>query len=519
MRRSLALICLLLASPAWASPQANDIEKEVAEARQIFFQMGDAVALEKVKKVLMRAPADVGARDLHARCLRNLGRFEEAVQTIESLREVPRETGRVLAECLARIPGREIEAYEVLDKMLEKDPKDFEALVSRARVRLLENSPKEALADAIEARAIQEQNLEVQLILGQSLAADGSHRAAGRVLSELLGGQAKFPPFDPHHLREAVFSLAQVHRMLGQYPAAASFFQQIHGYTPDDHNILGLWADMLFLAGEQEEAVRRYREAAAIEPRDPSIQLRLAGALHHGGKGTEAIVAAEEALKLLKDPTVPTFKLAEYLLDEGLVARATIYAEAAVELLPGDPEVQFIHARVLEKRGEAAAAEAAYRRAIELDPSLFEAMDALGGLLRASRDPDYQREGQRLAELCQQVAPHLPLIQQLRREMFLVPENARLYTSMATLLNIIGQYNAAVPWIAESLRSDGNNPQSHLVAGFVAANTGALHRAMTHFQEVQGLLGPENQSAELEEYIQTIKSGGKLPFPLGAGGE
>jgi superkiller protein 3 len=370
--------------------------------------------------------------------------------------------------------------------------------------------------EAFTARELAPKNLEAQVVFAHCLQLNTNLGEATRILQDLLKDQAQFAPFDPHHLREAVYILATVQRLLARYLAAANFYGQMIKYTPDEPLLYGHLADVLFLAGKQEDAEAAYRKAIELGPRLPTFYVRLGNALQSAGKHPEAIENYQKALELLDDPAVPSWRLAQIYLQQGQLTKATIHVEAAIATMGDDPEVQLIAARVLAKRGEVERAKAAFRRSIELDPTIFEAQHGLAELLRQSSDKSEQREGARLAELYSRVAPHMPRIERLRQELFLTPENGLLITRMAMLLNAIGQFQAAVPWVTEAVSANPRQPQARLTAAYIAANLGGMQRALTYFEEVQKLLGEGSESPEVQAYIDTIKNGGKLPTPLGA---
>jgi tetratricopeptide (TPR) repeat protein len=297
---------------------------------------------------------------------------------------------------------------------------------------------------------------------------------------------------------------------LGEYDRAADCFKQITGYIPHDPTIRFQYALALGMLENFAESIEQFHQAINLEPDSEFLHFRL-GDLYRSQKMVdEAIDEYEFVLRITNDPAIASLRLAEMYLEKGIMDKADAHLSVALQLKSDSPDVQEVAGRYHDKRKEAAAAIDAYRKAFAGNMTLYR----LGFLLSRSEAESDRAEGENILKRHRILEPWLPHIYRTKQEIDVSPGDPRLMTRMAAFLNSAQEYAHGVVWIQRSLHRDPSQPSTHVQAGYLAANTNELARALQHFQEAQRLLG-EEQNDTIQSYIDMLQGGEPLPLPLG----
>ena len=129
--------------------------------------------------------------------------------------------------------------------------------------------------------------------------------------------------------------------MTNNSPVIAALRATLEG-TPDNIVLRTHLADLLFEAGEYEEAGLHYREALVGAPQDHSLKLRLASAYERLGKAEVALVVLEELLRSGNPEPQDLIQAARLYLDCSAPAEAALAYRRAIAADPGlaDPELE-----------------------------------------------------------------------------------------------------------------------------------------------------------------------------------
>jgi tetratricopeptide (TPR) repeat protein len=127
-----------------------------------------------------------------------------------------------------------------------------------------------------------------------------------------------------------------------------------------------LYADVLWRAGQREEALAEHAEAARLEPR---LRLRYARALDMLGRRAEAQREYEAIVAANPDAGLARGELGRVLYQAGDYAKAVPYLQQAVKDRPGDLVLQQEYGYALERAGQREQAAAVYREILRRAPS------------------------------------------------------------------------------------------------------------------------------------------------------
>ena len=182
---------------------------------KLYHDMGNlAESIEVYTQALDRSPPPAEARESRigrVRALLDANRAQDATDDLNVLRQQTPKDPQVLALSArqARDLGRADEAEHLADLALADDPNDFDALLVRARLRVLSHRPELAIADlkrAIKARpndlATMQTLAQVQRGLGRADEAAATQKLADRArdriaLMDQLSKMIDQSPNDP----------------------------------------------------------------------------------------------------------------------------------------------------------------------------------------------------------------------------------------------------------------------------------------------------------------------------------
>ncbi|MEA3402663.1 MAG: tetratricopeptide repeat protein [Armatimonadota bacterium] len=138
-----------------------------------------------------------------------------------------------------------------------------------------------------------------------------------------------------------------------------------------------------------EEAVEHARRATELRGDDPAMHLWLGATLAGAGETEEAIGAYRQAARLDPQAVEPHLRMARLHLREEELAPAEEAIERALEIDSESASAHVLHGRLLAERDEPEAAAEAYRRALKLGGDQQEICYPLGRALEDAGD----REG------------------------------------------------------------------------------------------------------------------------------
>jgi tetratricopeptide (TPR) repeat protein len=171
----------------------------------------------------------------------------------------------------------------------------------------------------------------------------------------------------------------------GNAAAALPLLAQAVSDAPSDHIAQYAYAQALWQAGDRDQALAHYREAAQLSPRTLVYRADLARALVARGRNAEAIEEFEAAVAIEPGPG-PLQSLASLYAAAGNQARALDALRRAASVAPGSALIQQDLAHALEKSGNTAQAIEAYEKVLRINPKATSSRGLLADLLfRANR--------------------------------------------------------------------------------------------------------------------------------------
>ena len=304
--------------------------------------------------------------------------------------------------------GQLEQALVSLQRLLEIEPRNAEALIASANARCTLGRAREAVPLYREALEIDPHRLEALNNLGNALQELGEHEQAAACYAQAL----EIKPDDP----EIHCNLGNALRRLGRLDEAVTSAQRAIALEPRlslAHNNLGL---ALAALGRREEAVASLRRAVQLNPHFPEALRNLASLLSDMGEYEEAVSLQSTALGLDPQSADGHCQLGLALCELGRLAEATASLRRALELRPDYPRAQLGLATALRLQWRAAEAEASARAVLAAHPDDVGALCLLGDLHVDRGDfPQAQELFQRAHALDANYAPVLGSIAAHRR--------------------------------------------------------------------------------------------------------
>jgi Flp pilus assembly protein TadD len=225
-------------------------------------------------------------------------------------------------------------------------------------------------------------------------------------------------------------------------PSALGRLAQAVANAPNDPDAHHDYAQALWQAGQQAEALTEYGEAARLAPPVRfNYRSEYAKALAAAGRTADAIREYEAILADHPDTAGPLRDLANLNLQAGNTQRAAELLRRAAELTPGRAVVQEDLGHALEKAGATTEAIAAYRRAIELQPESDSSRNLLADLLFRQNQKD-------------------EAIALVREGIQRAPDSAPLQRGLGSLLERAGDVAGAAAAYREYVRLAPNAPDA-----------------------------------------------------------
>ncbi|GLR79965.1 tetratricopeptide repeat protein (plasmid) [Azospirillum oryzae] len=289
----------------------------------------------------------------------------------------------------------------------------------------------------------------------------------------------------------------------GRLPEAEALYRQAIAVQPRQPDALHLLGMIACQTGRLKEAADLIGQAVAAKRDVPDYHANLAYALQALGRSAEAERAARNALRLRRPFPEAANTLGNALNAQGKAAEAAEAYRAALRARPDYAEAEGNLGAVLRSLGHSAEAEPLLRHALAANPSLTEARAALGlalldlgqddegeTTLRAvlARRPDHAAAALALAgsrqRRCGDAEPAY------RRYLMLEPADAEGWNAYGLALQAADRIGPAADAFARAARLD---PQ--------------MTEAMTNLGTIRRLQGQAVASAELQRRALDLRPG------------
>ncbi|HEV2911708.1 MAG TPA: tetratricopeptide repeat protein [Pyrinomonadaceae bacterium] len=403
----------------------------------------------------------------------SVGRYDEAItiyqEIIAHTPEYSRARYRIGEMLLAR--GDTRGASEQVDEVLKANPRDMQALMLRARIRLQSGQSKE-VKDAIE---------DLKEVLKQ----EPNSRAGLYYMAE-----ANFRANQPEQAR---IYAAELERYHPDYLPAKLMQAQISLVTGDDKNALNRSSELLelisktgpdsnisaqlmgelrlkalttrgsaYLRMNNTKAARADMEAARdTAPNSPGVYSNLAAVSLRENKQDEAIGLFERALDIDKANFDALNGLINIYVSQKRLDQAHARVDQALAAQPNFASLHYLKAQVYGFERNGAGAETELRKAIEIEPNYLPAYFSLGALF-----VNLNQQERAIAEY--------------RRILEKRPDDASAYTLIGMLEDSRQNFDAAAESYRKALELDPNSAiaANNLAWLYATRNMGNLDEAV-----------------------------------------
>jgi Flp pilus assembly protein TadD len=295
--------------------------------------------------------------------------------------------------------GRLVEAESLFVRAVQNDKSYTGARMNLVYLYLLKRTPDKAIAQLNEVLALEPQNLEARVVLGDAyLAKNDLQRAEENYLAALDNKLDN---------AGALFGLAQISRLKGETREEAIYLNRVGTLTADSRSPdflykFALEAMRLEMFDAAKSALERSVE---LKPKEPSYLLALGIAWLRKGDLFEAEKLFRRVLELQPNNAQGQLHLGYVLLNQKKYAEARTWLEKSARTSTPIPEVFYYLGLVAQEQNDDAGAIVLFEKAVRQLPSYPHARIALGSSYMKLKN--YVRARQEL-ETAVKLAPEEP---------------------------------------------------------------------------------------------------------------
>lgn len=254
----------------------------------------------------------------------------------------------------------------ILQKVLGKDPINYEAALLDADVKLRKKEIAQATEELLRLSGVYKQNPVVHLRLAQCYLLNGDEAKAEASLRQAHTINTNYP--------DAIVALAELSIKKGDFaPATASLEQLLKRDRPDLPQAYLLLAAAYSSQRSPDKALNVYRRMRLLFPKNPQVPFLMANILatqDHPDRQAEARRLCAQSLELAPDFLLPLEQLVNLDLVDKQFQAALDLVKPQIERRPAVPELQVLLAKIYLSQTNYPQAEAALLKAIEIAPDL-----------------------------------------------------------------------------------------------------------------------------------------------------
>ena len=362
---------------------------------------------------------------------------------------------RIKAGTLYRWAGQVEDALTQVDQILQRDPKNLEALLLMADCSYTPDTIKEAFERLENVRSEFEDRMIYHLALGNLFLRQRRPQEAVQAYTEAIARDPKST--EPH------MALARLYRMEGKSAQADAEFKAASELAPLVSPVRVAWADFKLLTGDTNGAVQILTEITAKEPDYIPACFRLA-----------QVAFAERR-----------FPDCRGLLDR-ILAKEPSHADALLL----HSRIQLAHNETAKARKELEALTAKYPRFAPAHYFLAvaclrmkDSRSALDELKQAiAIRPDFEDPAILSAEINLQAGNADAAIEDLKRLLLVHPRSARALTVLGTAYRAKRMPDKAVTVYRDLIKLQPDSPQAHFLLGLALRVQGKADEAGREFE-------------------------------------
>lgn len=539
---------------AYAAARPDDAEAAMSVVRLVGSQRGTDAARAELERLAADANSPAGGfpfemalvqMDLNARDVEKAAdRLETLVTKVAGTPEG--DQARVRLAALRFAQGQKETAGDLVDKVLQRDSSNAEALALRAQLKLDEDRYDAAIQDVRLALAEDPENWRFLMLEAQAHGLNG----AQSLMSERLGAAVQVSNYevapvlayarhlesdDKAQLAEDLMETAlqrrandqQILRALAQFrirqedwdgaeeivenlrstkgneqladfitaqilagqqksEKSIAMLEQVHGQTAGNLTSLAALVASYVRADQPEKARALLDRTLEKEPGNVAA-VKLKGDLHAAlGEKAEAEAAYRAVIEAAPNTGVGYMALARFLISEGRVDDARAVADSGAKTQNGG-SARFLLASLLEEKGDYAGAIEEYERLYKAQPQSFVIANNLASLLVEHFPTEAN------LERAQTIAKRLRATD--------VPQFQDTY---GWILYKRGEAERALSYLQPSAEALPNVMLAQYHLGMAYAKAGINDRAIKSLERAVELAGAEDTSKAAEEARRTL---------------
>jgi len=323
------------------------------------------------------------------------------------------------------------ECAAALRKVLIREDSDFDALMLRGRMRLLQQQSAEAVKEftQLAAKYPRVPSVHYNLAIAHLL---------NRDLAKAIASLNEAVRIEPDYT-DAVMLLSELNLRKGDASAAIASLRQLLQRQSNNVPAHLLIANAYLARQMPDEALGVYRRLASMMPTNPQPPFLMGRVLRSQGKIQEARQAFEKAANFAPDDLVLLEQLVDLDLSERKYDSALKRVTEAINKDPKSAGAQLILATVHLAQGMTNQAESVLKKVIELDPDARPAHLMLAHIALQSNRRDQA-------------------LQQLETLLAKNPNDLAALLQIAAIHEGSGDYRAAAGWYEKVLAVSTNSP-------------------------------------------------------------
>ena len=250
----------------------------------------------------------------------------------------------------------------LLQKILTRDPENFDALLQSGNLKLAKGDAAGAVTEFERMNGIYKHVPEVLYRLGLAFFRSGDIPQAIRSLNE---STSLDPNFD-----EALLLLADLNIREGNFAPAITSLEQLVKQRPQTTQAHLLLARAYLSQTNYDQALTVYRRMAELFPRNPQVPMLIGMVLEQQKERTDARRAFEKSLEISPDYLPSLQQLVDLDISEAQYATATDRVNKQIQNNQKVAQLWVLQAKIYLAQQDINQAKPALLKAIDLDPSL-----------------------------------------------------------------------------------------------------------------------------------------------------
>ena len=396
----------------------------------------------------------------------------EEIAANEKLTANPKDDQALNTRAIARIRlGRYQEAYEDVRHAVELKPANSDYQANLGYVLWKLGRPDEAIGAERAALKLNDKNTIAHYQLGRFLLRVGQEKDLNEAIAELR----KTLELDPRQY-EARFELIAAYRELGNLAEAAAQLDVLQDSRPTDPRVFYVTALLDTDRKDLNAAVKNFNEAINRDPTMYAAWQDLGIAYIKANRWPDAANAFAEFARRQPNAADAAYFYALALFNTNKTTEAEAEVRRALRLDGGAVEAHTLLGIILASRGNANSEAAdSLSQAIALNPGNFDAQFYLGRVQYAMKD-------------------YANAAKSFRAALKLNPQHAEARFFLGTTLELAGDSNAAMAEYQSLIKDDPNSVMGQLGLGALLVKQGKLDEAVSALQRAAAL-GPKEFEA------------------------